>query len=376
MNKLLKLAILLKRSGFHKESSDAIGLSSVEHPDWKDEWEEPKDYSPEDIAPNGLMSSDEGSAEKKMNDILSGLGITVITGESGRPLGSGAHGTVYRCIYRGKPCVVKLQYYPAYETMEYGQDVPRFNKLMGMWDSVPEFVRKHIPHVYLAEEGSFALKTYGYKLYQSEHTLGTRDIERFRVGDLDFPFKYQIIVMEELKKLPRKLQYSIEGSGKFDEKETGWIWEEELDNFYPKIWSELVKHNIIPPSRGELSKIIESVSNTDIGKRYYIEPISIRIKGLIINKIQERFSSLNQENIDLYNKLASIIDDFSASIFTSIPRWNGNGQGQNYIPKDVEPFWNAIRWLRENGMDAGDIKGDNIMVDSSGVLKIADLGCL
>jgi len=375
MNKITKLASILRKYSLYREASDVLSLQSAQHPDWKDEWEEPKDYHIEDIAPNGLMSSDETSAEKKMNDILSGLGITVITGESGRPLGSGAHGTVYRCIYRGKPCVVKLQYYPAYETMEYGQDVPRFNKLMGMWDSVPEFVRKHIPLVYLAEEGSFILKTYGYKLYQSEHTLGTRDIERFRAGDLDFPFKYQIIVMEELMKLPRKLETSISGSSKaISETDIAWIWAEEMDNLYPKIWSEFQKYNTEPPSRGEMSNVIKYFEDYD----YTIDRSRIVnfLNNLMLDKIDLNASLSQKDAADLSKSVTSIISDFSVSIFTAIPRWNGNEQSENYIPKDVEEFWSAIKWLRENGMDAGDIKGDNIMVDSSGVLKIADLGCL
>lgn len=376
MNKLIKLVMLLKRSGLDYEASRVISLASEENMDWKDEWEGPKDYSPEDIAPNGLSSSDELSAEKKMNGILNGLGITIITNESGGPLGFGAHGRVYRCIYRGMPCVVKLQYYPAYDTMEYGQDVPRFNKLMGMWDSVPEFVRKHIPRVYLAEEGSFTLKTYGYSLYQKEHTLGITNIERFRGGDTNFPFKYQIILMEELRLLPSGLVSSISGRiAAKSERDVVWIWMDELDNLYPKIWSEFLKYKTEPPSRGEMSSVIKYFETYDY-KNDYSSRISLFLNDLMLDKINLNTSLSKKDTADLSKGVTSIISDFSASIFTTIPRWNSEDKSENYIPRGVEEFWNAIKWLRENGMDAGDIKGDNVMVDSSGVLKIADLGCL
>lgn len=376
MNKITKLASILRKYSLYREASDVLSLQSAEHPDWKDEWEESKDYSPSEVVPNGLRSSYEDSAEKKMNDIMRGLGVTLLTNESGRPLGSGAHGDVYRCIYNGKPCVVKVQYYPAHEIREYGQDVARFNKLMGMWNSLPEFVRRHIPHVYLAKEGSFILKTYGYKLYQKEHILGATDIERFRNEDPNFPFKYQIVVMEELRKLSKRLEASIEGCGIFNDNEKVWLWEEELDNLYPKIWSELTRHDITPPSRGDISKIIKSAANNTSPNSIFDMPISSQIKELILDKIEEKFPSFNEERQSIYVKLSSIIDNFSFSLSSSIPRWPSEQVVDCYIPRDVEHFWNAVKWLRENGMEAGDIKPDNIMIDYSGVLKIADLGCL
>jgi serine/threonine protein kinase len=384
MKKIIKLASLLRAYHLYSEASDVLSLRSAEHPDWKDEWEEPKDYSPEDVMPTALSPRFEkydGSVESKMNKILSDLGITISFGETGSPLGEGAHGSVYRCIYSGKPSVVKVQIYRADDEYGriYGKDVESIEKIMNIWDTVPDFVKKHIPNVFLAKKGSFFVDDYALKMYERDYlgiiSFNTNIDKAKQGGEENNKFNYQITVMEELQVLPKKLQFSIEGSNWQDNPESAWLWEEELDNFYPRIWNEFEKRRFQAPSRAEFSAAIKK--GVIPGKN-----ILSNIKEVINKKINEYYAETASEGRMFYFELSDIISDLSKSFTKSIPRWGSDEDGspiqtsQNYIPRDVSSLWEAIKWLRENGFRANDITPENIMIDQSGVLKIADLGCL
>jgi serine/threonine protein kinase len=383
MNHLTKLAKALSFYHFHREAAEVLNLKPVEHPDWKDEWEEPREISPEEVVPNGLGSSYEGSVQAKINGILRGLGITIMSDANGNPLGSGGHGAVYRCIYKGKSGVSKIQFYPADETREYGEDVKRWEKMLSIWDAAPDFVKKHLPNVLLATEGTFDVNTYGFNLYKRDYRYGSFNFDKSTEGS--FPFKYQIMVMEELKPIPRKLEFSIEGSQWQGNPESTWLWEEELENFYPEIWNEFQKKNIAPPTKLEILKIIK----TKLGAG---ETVANNLNKFLRSKIKEYFSDFDNEGMKFYFTLHDIVQGVSRKFLSSIPRWKDEEDKDkkkddkkteqklnpetNYIPKDVESLWEAIKWLRENGMAADDIIKENIMIDSSGTLKIADLGGL
>lgn len=350
----MKLTILAKKLSslqLYKEASDVIRLKPLEHPDWKDEWEEPKDYSPEEIAPKGLPSGEVNSPESKTNEILADLHITIISGEGNEPLGSGSHGKVYRSIYNGKPSVTKIQVYKAVLPRQYAQDVSRWEKLMSIWDSVPDFVRKHIPEVFLAKEGEFIADEAG--------------------GPVEY--KYQIMVMEELRPISKKLKFSIEGDGWPGNKDSTWLWEEELENLYQEILEKFTDKDFDPPTRGEIRKII--LEDIKHGKS-----IESELTKLINEKLGRPFLAYDEERdpdkIEVYFKLSDYIRDLSKRFSRSIPRWKQKHDLPRYVPPDVQSFSTAIDWLRDNGMNAGDILGDNVMIDSSGTLKIADLGCL
>lgn len=365
MNKLNKLAIILYRNSFKSEAAEVLKLKPVEHPDWKDEWEEPSDYSPAEVAPSGIIFSEVDSVESRMNDILKNLGITIITDESNDPIGRGGHGDVYRCIYNGKPAVTKIQFYRKEDYRPYGQDVDNWNKLMSLWETVPDFVKKHIPQVFFATKGNFKVNPRGYYLYL-KNMWGNPPYDPN--DNSEHEFEYQIMVMEELRPLPGRLGYSVEGGSS----DTPWLWEEELDNFYQKIWAEFLKFRATPPDRGDFSRIISSTPNDS---RNYV-PMVQKIKNVVIDKIKSQFSTFDPEGQQLLNSIELMLKDLSYSFQKSIPRWGDDPPPSNYIPRDVQGLWKAIDWLRNNGMKADDITSDNVMIDSSGTLKIADLGSL
>ncbi len=350
----MKLTILAKNLSslqLYKEASDVIKLKSLEHPDWKDEWEEPKDYSPEEIAPQGLPSGEIGSPESKINEILKDLHITIISGEKNEPLGSGAHGKVYRSIYNGKPSVAKIQVYSANSPRPYAHDVESWKKLMSIWDKVPDFVRKHIPEVLLAKDGSFYVDSLKY------------------IDGPKVEYEYQIMVMEELRPISEKLKFSIEGNGWSRNKDSAWLWEEELENLYQKMLEKFTEKNFDPPTRGEIRKIIlEDIKHG--------ESINSRLTRMVDRKLGNPFKTHDPDKIEVYFELSDYISDLSNRFSRSIPRWKQKHDLPRYVPPDVQSFSTAIDWLRDNGMSAEDILGDNVMIDGSGTLKIADLGCL
>jgi hypothetical protein len=350
MKKLIKLARFLKAHSLFKEASGVLDLRPVEHPDWRDEWEEPRDYSAEGVMPPATLKTNyEEEASQEMLGILKDLGVTIASDS----LGSGAHGTTYRCIYKEKPAVAKIEFYPSIERREFSEDVKRWEKLMGIWDTVPEFVRQHIPKVFLAKEGRFFVDGEARSLY----------------------FKYQIIVLEELRPLPKKLRHSIEGAGwKAKEEDKSWLWEKELDNLYPEIWELFLKNEAQPPSRGDFSKVILS----DASRNNLSIPESIR--KIILDKAKETYPESDERVARIIKDANHIILKYQMAFMNSIPRWSTSDipeiNRQSYVPDDVKSLENAINWLRNNGMEAGDIIASNIMVDSNGVLKISDLGRL
>lgn len=346
----MKLKILAKNLSslqLHKEASDVIRLKPLEHPDWKDEWEEPKDYSPEEIAPRGLPSGEIGSTESKINEVLADLHITIISGEGSEPLGSGAHGKVYRAIYNGKPSVAKIQVYKSASPRPYGQDVRGWERLMSIWDKVPDFVRKHIPEVFLAKEGEFVVDEAGQTV----------------------EYKYQIMVMEELRPISKKLKFSIEGDSWSGNKDSTWLWEEELESLYQEILEKFTEKGFDPPARGEIRKIIlEEIKSG--------ESINSKLTKFLDKKLDHPFTTHDPDKIEVYFKLSDYIRDLSKRFSRSIPRWKQKYDLPRYVPPDVQSFSTAIDWLRNNEMYAEDVVGDNVMIDSSGTLKLADLGCL
>jgi hypothetical protein len=348
----MKLKILAKKLSslqLHKEASDVIKLKPLEHPDWKDEWEEPKDYSPEEIAPKGLYTGSVGTAVSNMNDVLANLNITIISGEEYEPLGSGAHGKVYHSIYNGKPSVAKIQFYPANLPIPFAHDVESWEKLMSIWDKVPDFVRKHIPEVFFAKEGEFTVT----KL----------------VLNPPVQYKYQIMVMEELRPISKKIKFSIEGDGWPGNKDSAWLWEEELENLYLEILEKFTEKSFDPPTRGEIKNIIlEEIKSG--------ESISSKLTKFLHKKLDYPVTTHDPDKIEVYFKLSDYIRDLSKRFSRSIPRWKQKHDLPRYVPPDVQSFSTAIDWLRDNGMSAGDILGDNVMIDRSGTLKIADIGCL
>ena len=351
----MKLTILAKKLSslqLYKEASDVIRLKPLEHPDWKDEWEEPMDYSPEEIAPKGLYTGFVGTPESNMNDILADLNITIVSGEEYEPLGSGAHGKVYHSIYNGKPSVAKIQFYLANSPRPFANDVENLKKLMSIWDKVPDFVRKHIPEVFFAKEGEFTVTRQGKLVLNSP-----------------VQYKYQIIVMEKLRPISKKLQFSIEGDSWLGNKDSTWLWEEELENIYLEILEKFTEKSLDPPTRGEIRKIIlEEIKSG--------ESINSKLTKFLDKKLDHPFTTHDPDKVEVYFKLSDYIYDLSKRFSRSIPRWKQKHDLPRYVPPDVQSFSTAIDWLRDNGMNAGDILGDNVMIDGSGTLKIADLGCL
>ena len=339
---------MLYRLGLHKEASNTLRLSPVEHPDWaqwsKEEAEGLLSSSvPELTGVKKRRESDPYSPDVIIDNKLKEYGITIIPKSGGNEyLGSGAHGKVYDCVFKGKPAVAKVQISEGREPKPYGRDVSNWNKLQEMISTFPEWVKKYFPEVLFAKE----------------------DIVKI-LGPFGFEdHNFQVMVMEKLRSLPKEISLSM--GGKTD---LTWKWEDAFERIYLEISKAMTDAGLDAPDKESLFNSLVSPPEGPISHA----PLERMTKHLF-NIIRKSDLDI-EESLPLMDKVSEILFKENKKIKIPIPRFSSYDDIWE-APRDLEGLWKAITWLRSNGVPTGDIVPENIMIDSSGQMKIADLGAL
>ena len=350
MNKLIFLVKALGKINLRKEASEVLKLSPVEHPDWaqwsKEEAEGLLSSSvPELSGLEKLRESDPHSPEVVIDNKLKEYGITIIPKSGGNEyLGSGGHGKVYDCVFGGKPAVAKIQINEGRYPRPYGRDVLNWNKLQEKMSTFPEWVKKYLPEVLFAKEDVVKI-------------LGP-------FGDEDHNF--QVMVMEKLRPLPKEISLSMNGGSNLL-----WKWEDAFEGIYSEVSKAMLDAGLESPDEQSFFDSLVSPS----GKGTNLGPLG-RMTRYLFDII--RASDLEiEERSALTDKVLAPLFEESKKIGRPIPRFSSYGYDDIWkAPRDLEGLWKAIVWLRSNGVPAGDIVSENIMIDSSGQMKIADLGAM
>lgn len=343
MKRLKTLAELLNKSGFHKEASDAVKLSPVEHPDWELWSREEEAELLESTHPK--VNIGDGIRDKLME-----LGITIMGESSSRwgSIGSGSLGMVYSGVYNGKPVAVKIAVGQGGVYSIFNNDVENWNKISEVAKTAPEFVKNILPNIFLAYEGT----TKG--IYGNDQ-------------------RTQILVMERLHKIPGIIANTISGKNKGGSRDSNppdWMIEEHVYDKYPEIWNLATSLNLSFP--GERIVAREAVKLMKDGIFYF--------KNQIIEYFQ-KFITKIPDDVNRYIELTTLIHIFAKSfndIGEKIPTTpNKREPGTDWQPMGgLDNFWEGIKWLRNKGISVSDLKAENIMMDDTGNLKLSDLGGL
>jgi serine/threonine protein kinase len=345
MNKLKKLSSVLYSQNLKAEASEILRLLPVEHPDWSS-WSKEEEENlltsvvPKTTAVSRLEEGDPLSPDVVIDKKLRELGITIIP-SSGRLdwIGEGKHGKVYNCAYNGKSAVAKIQAYPVGMAVPYGQDVSSWQRLMSVWDTLPDWVQKYFPKVLFSHE----------EVIQILGPFGMED------------YSLQVMVMERLSPLPKELTSVLFGSSNDPTR-----WSEALDELYPLLYHIMESNGLSSPPKKE---IIESLRDTSQ-------------KGALTGRITRPFYNIIRNSKIPFEKTGPLMDQISGPIHSmskkmSIPIPAFSAWIQDWeAPDDVAEFWKAISWLRRNRIPTGDISYGNVMIDSAGQIKISDLGSL
>ena len=357
MKRLKTLAELLNKSGFHKEASDAVKLSPVEHPDWElwNREEEAKllESTHPEADRNKYFIDDE--VKKKLME----LGVTIMADSSTNgSLGSGHLGVVYSGVYNGKPVAVKIIRGSGGEYSRISNDVSNWNKISEVAKTAPEFVTKILPNVVLAYEGTIKDR-YG--------------------GDQ----RIQVLAMERLHKIPTILAKAIDGTyerGERLSKPPDWAIEEHVHNRYPEVYNFAAYNKFSFPGERAVAREAIKLMNDPHSKKYF-ERYFKQYFDKFITDIPSP-SADDSDDYDQYCELLALIQIFAESfifdIFKKIPNGSDEGDpGTNWQPMGgLDNFWNAVLWLRNRKIPVGDLSAKNIMMDDAGNLKLSDLGGL
>ena len=365
MKKLTSLFFALSEKGLFKEASEVLKLRRVEHPDWESWSKEEEEELLKKVSPQITIENNKNFINNVWNKLFErakDLGISVIplSGKK-RELGSGAFGTVFEGVYGGKRAAVKLQW--GFDPISnWSKDVENWKKLQQDWGKFPEFVRNHLPEVYLTHQEAIFLPVRG---------------EEKKII-------LQIIAMERLFPAPIELEESL---FKTYAKVKPWMWEQALqEELYPKIWNLMQHYAVESPTISWLLKKLSSKeeflfstypdNEESFDPKIDIDKLITSGEGLV-EAYRDWIFSFSEVEIhsdkkeELVNKIKEIILLEEKRLEDSFPRNEGNWLS----PKlGTEKFWEAVSWLRGNGIPTYDIKPGNIMINGRGQIKICDLG--
>lgn len=365
MTHLNRLSSLLLRLGLSKEAAELMHLAPPPEMSEEDMAEAAKEFGSDTISEEEYLESiviepkiskhdlhhvDELADEKMMAtfEILKQNGIQPLVAGKKNILGTGSFGVVIRGVYSGKPVVVKISFSgdkDNYFYQELSNDVANWKRILALRPSMPPEIKKHIPEIYLLNKGVIV------------HN--------------GIPDDYQIVVMEELKKLPRNLLSAV-----YDN--VGGISNNEiLRRFLINLNNELFKTyglNPIPVARVVKAIIMNSPSmEPALIQKEVIDWINNENRQInndfkLINKVKETISSLiaNDKYLDDRG-----VKDFDGS---AIPARATEDSGLLNPVEEIEWFYKTLLWLADHGVNWADMKPDNIMVGSDGNMKIVDVG--
>lgn len=345
MKKLKRLASTLYRNNLRSEASEVLRLSPVEHPDWSS-WSKEEEESllssvvPKTTAVSRLEENDPLSPDVVIDKRLRELGVTIIPSSGSLDwIGAGKHGKVYNCAYNGKSAVAKIQAYPVGMAVPYGQDVSNWQRLMSVWDTIPNWVQKYFPKVLLSHQ----------EVIQIQGPFGMED------------YSLQVMIMERLFTLPKELTSVLFGSSNDPTR-----WSEALDELYPSLANIMESNGLPIPSKRAIAESFRDPAQ----------------KGSLVGRITRPFYDIIRSSRLPFERIGPLMDQISGPVYgmskkMSIPIPAFSAWIQDWeAPEDVAELWKAISWLRRNGIPTGDISYGNVMIDSSGQIKISDLGSL
>lgn len=338
-----ELSILHKALSNLKLIKESAYLAQLQHPDWKDDWEYPKESEEDDskklldkVYPKtGLIKklrTEYPTLEGiKLADFIESNGVKILSFSPNEKIGKGSYGTVYDGIFNGKEVAVKLQINNPEIPNNASNDFSNIRKIKSQLKNFPEFVKKIFPEFYLEKEELISGKL------------------------------CQLIVIERLYPLAKEIKNSISGNNIKDK------FTELLPEFLDQI-NEIMESIGIPYyTEKEIIDLLggtESINSASFGK----------VKMLFIKSINDSKES-RETKLELINTINAIMKSFKEKLDKTIPRWNTKYTKNDFAPtRDIEEFWYAIKWLRENEVPAGDINATNTMINKNGDLKIADFG--
>lgn len=361
-NRLRKLSKLLHRADLISEAKAILKLSqSVEEPaEWDEAWHEesvkefPEELEPKDKDLSEVALSVENAEEnvesikhmtrELVSKVSAKHNVVIVLSSRGFLLGSGAYGGVFSGVYKNKPVAVKIALNPFAQ-----REVKNWKFILERINSFPPEVQKHIPQIYLAENG--------------------------RVTDEDSfnELNYEIIVMEELKKLPTKLQNLMM---------PGFKNPVELIEKHFDLESFRRYMNIARRGEGELKigldfkeKLIDKFRGLD---RLEEDLLKQMVRDILKSDIETQFF-VGSRMLEYY------YNEFLPKIKSSVP---GKEPGfpindEDYeelersgtkLPDGFESFTKALVYLKGEGIEWSDLHDQNVMIGADDELKFIDLG--
>lgn len=307
-------------------------------------------------------------------------------------IGSGSFGNVYRCIYKGNPAVIKIYADDGNSYNSYlSQDVKNIKLLNNILASgVPEFVRKIIPKIFLAEK------------------LEIQDTPIF------------IIVTEELEKITKGIDMKMNGIP---------IKESDVDNLI-KFVNYDIRKVIQEKKVGFMNGILGGKKILSLDYSFF-DMLCINILSLFSSnmnrkilrqEILDKVNSYKKENIQCSSIKPSLLEIFGSCItlgsisdFKDFLRKNCEqkyisdamqivhmlisffydcieicldrcpiveqfpiepeyDKGNYQPPEELKDLYEGVKWLRENNFPISDVHSENVMMDKNHNIKIIDFG--
>lgn len=350
---LHKLSQWLYSQQLFKEANEVDEI--LNQPNYEEDWHEEavkefgsepiseEEYADQNIKTNLPKAPYYGDSQ----EILDRVGFHILDsgGIKNSVLGSGAYGIVYRGSYKGKPAAAKII------KSRYGLgEVNNWNKILNVADNLPPELRKHIPEIYLIQEG---------------------DIN----GE-----PYALVVMEELKPLNKNLHELLNA-----------YQSSNKENHYSKTMNKLFKD---PEFMYELAKnIYQKIQDTYLFKYKMQQITPAEILKLLQQNLYE-FSDMSRREMDnfmqrLLKDKYNLDSDDLLILQSAIFRATDSTFYSNSIPMNEEelnqkPIWEMIpetkeyfrmlRTLKEYGIDFEDQSPDNVLLGSDDNLKLIDVG--
>lgn len=356
MHHINRLSSLLLGLGLSKEAAQLMHLVPPTEMSEDDIAEAEKEFGTNPIAEDeyaGNISPVPDSdilatKERLAINSLKDKGIIPVVAGNKDILGKGSFGKVFRVIYNGKPAIAKIAFdVDDPRAVGLNEDIAVWKKILALKQQMPENLKKHLPEIYLLDEGTIQLgKFYNYK---KEH--------------------YQLIVMEELTPLNKSLS-GIMREGRHSMSSFSSTLEDFVSNFNEFLHHE---YNLPPISIGKLSKLISdnnissTATATDVGR------------ALIIHMANLYPSLSDQQFLDIKKQIFYLLDNddkLSDIGKMSFPAEGGDpATNSGFRPtEEFSGLFEMLMWLKEHGVIWRDIRPANVMIGKDGNVKVTDVG--
>ncbi len=347
MIRIDRLSSLLSSLGLTKESAQVLKIPTGEMSEEDldeaiSEFGEPPDEEEELLkktpVPPKLSGVPDEDVKNEVMKMLVGKGIYPVVAGDKDVLGSGRLGSVIRVIYNGKPAVAKISIHQG-DDGSLNNDIPSWAKILALFPSMPEEVKKHIPEVYFTDFGSFET---GY----------------------DYLDEYDIIVMEELKKIPTTLIDVMQGRN-LPKHTTQKALRDFIINFNNTLGVQYGL-NVVP-----VQEFVDSVP--------YFYATKDGIAWILLQRIMKDNLGLGSDKaLDIHEDIKEQLlfnKYFEHSLRKKFPRSaHFDGEEEYQGIDELESFIAALRWLKGHGVNWGDMHSGNVMLGNDGNLKIMDVG--